>query len=494
MTVYRSLFVEHFARVRTDQRSRVAIHALSENRTLSFDDVWLDFNAFHEAFRAAALPRRSAVVSLLGNRASFVPVLLAAIEHGAVLIPLDAGTAPAEVHQLVEQFGAAAIIAPEATELPWAEPGVALPCGLGLFRTPSTAHTPDVRDASIFKLTSGSTGKPKAIVCSEANLIADGRHIVEAMGISPHDVNMAAIPLSHSYGLGNLVMPLILQGSSLVLRESFLPARFLDDVERCGATVFPGVPFMFEYLRQHLAGERLPASLRLLLTAGASIQYGTVDDVRRIFGLKIHSFYGTSETGGIAYDDSDAVLDSLPVGHCLPDTSVTIWPVEGADEDDGRVHVRSDAVAAGYAGSTEPEESAAFCDGGFLTGDLGHFDADGRLILTGRLSPFLNVAGRKVHPDEVERVLLQMPQIAMARVVGLPCDTRGEMLVACVVTTPDHHVTATSIRRHCSQRLSSYKIPRQYVFLDHIPLDQRGKTDRRTLEALAASRIAGVER
>jgi long-chain acyl-CoA synthetase len=142
--------------------------------------------------------------------------------------------------------------------------------------------------------------------------------------------------------------------------------------------------------------------------------------------------------------------------------------------------VSGEAVTCGYAG--EAVDHTAF-DGGFLTGDLARFEDDGRLTLVGRVSSFVNVAGRKVQPDEVERVLREMPAIADARVMGLPDSRRGQQLVACVVArTPG--LRPYAIRTFCAERLAAHKIPRAIIFLDALPTDGRGKTSRRALELL----------
>jgi acyl-CoA synthetase (AMP-forming)/AMP-acid ligase II len=150
------------------------------------------------------------------------------------------------------------------------------------------------------------------------------------------------------------------------------------------------------------------------------------------------------------------------------------------------VHVRSAAVGLGYA--LDPDSTAAaFVDGGFLTGDLGALDADGRLFLSGRVSQFINVAGRKVNVDEVERILTSMPGVVQARVVDVPCATRGQALVACVVLD-DPAPTALEMRAYCARRLSPHKIPRDIVPVAALPVDARGKIDRRALAELAATR------
>jgi long-chain acyl-CoA synthetase len=369
-----------------------------------------------------------------------------------------------------------------------------LPGGLCLWTRERPRHArDDYGAAALVKLTSGSTDFPRAALTEEIHLWNDGRHVVEAMGIGPDDVNLACIPLAHSYGLGNLVMPLVVQGTAMALRESFTPTRLFDDAIETGASVFPGVPFMFDHLCTSPMVGALPPSLRLAISAGARLEASTVRAFHQKFERKIHSFYGSSETGGIAYDDSLEIHDLVPAGRPMPETDVSLRPHEQADTGGGRIHVAGNAVTAGYAGLGRGRKARAlspetgeFADGGFLTGDLGRFDHSHRLLLTGRISAFVNIAGRKVDPREVERVLLAIPGVAEARVFGVACDRRGEKLVACIVARDPGSLTPGVVRKRCADRLSPHKIPRDVVFLEALPVTSRGKLDRRELEVLVA--------
>jgi len=128
-------------------------------------------------------------------------------------------------------------------------------------------------------------------------------------------------------------------------------------------------------------------------------------------------------------------------------------------------------------------------DGGFLTGDYGAFDERGRLVLMGRVSSFVNVAGRKVQPEEVEHVLQSMPCVADVRVLAAPDAQRGQQIAACIVPAgPPLH--AVDVRRFCAERLAPHKIPRIVVFLKSIPLTSRGKTDRSALEELIRGHVS----
>src|SRR5689334_19905192 len=202
------------------------------------------------------------------------------------MMAVDPCATPAEVDALAVRFGAAAIADADQVRR-----------GSGQARRHS--------GAAILKLTSGSTGVARATRTTEAQMIADALHIVQAMSIDPGDTQIAAIPMSHSYGLGNLLLPLLLQGTACVLRDSFVPQLVTTDAQRFGAQIFPAVPFMFEYFLDHPPAGGWPPALQRLISAGAPLSAATVRAFHDRFGVKIHSFYGASETGGIAFDADD---------------------------------------------------------------------------------------------------------------------------------------------------------------------------------------------
>jgi len=475
-------FIAGFERLLTDRADHPAVFALSERRVLSFADLACEYEAIKSRFESARVPDGSCVLALAGNRSSWFGLFLACLARGDVLMSLDAQTSSAEAWKLASRYGVSAMVAPSSRE-DLGGAGVRaveeLPGDLRLLSLDRAPPGP-FEGASLLKLTSGSMGTPKAVLVSEENLWNDGLHIVEAMGIREEDVNYGVIPLSHSYGLGNLVAPLFIQGTAVALRDLFLPGQLFEDARETKISILPGVPFLFDQILAHLREHGLPPSLRLLVTAGARIEENLVAQFKEKLGAKIHSFYGSSETGGITYDAEDQLSDPLTVGRVLPETEVTL-------RGNGlRIHVRGNAVARGYLEASEEDEACEFLDGGFLTGDLGRLDDRGRLFLTGRVSSFVNVAGRKVDPGEAESVLLAMPEIADAKVLGLPCERRGQKLVAFVVPLSGE-LSPARVRTYCAEKLSPHKIPRDLILLDSLPLTARGKIDRRALEELTRS-------
>lgn len=481
-----SELLHSFQRVCRDTPSRTLIVARSEGRALTAGEIWDEYARTREIFTRLGLGPGAVLLSLAGNRSSFAAVLLACFDLGVTLMPVDRSTAMPEVTALATAYGGGAVVVPEGNHIRLAHTDAPLPGGLVLELLTEQPPRGRYPDTCLLKLTSGSSGLPKAARAAERHIVADARHIAAAMGIRPDDGQMAVIPLSHMYGLGNLLLPMLLQGTAMVLREVFAPTQLAQDIIDHGIRVWPGVPFMFDALVDQVPADALPAHFGRCISAGARLEFRTVETFERRFRRKIHSFYGSTETGGITFDDSTAIKSPVPVGRPLGDVQITLRPVEQADlpQGSGRVHVRSSAVSHGYVDETQPGEG--FVDGGYLTGDLGFFDADGTLVLSGRTSSFVNVAGRKVQPDEIEQLLRTMPGVVEVSVVGAPDERRGQVLVACIVRSSPG-LRPMAVRTFLAERVAPHKIPRDVVFIDEIPRTDRGKVDRQALDALARS-------
>jgi acyl-CoA synthetase (AMP-forming)/AMP-acid ligase II len=475
--------VEAVRRRARDTGDAPLIDAPGERRVVTARTLDADTRVTVAALRQLGIGPGHAVAAHVGNRSGYFSLLLACLDVGAALVPIDGSAPAAEAAVVVARFEASALVVPEGRDGAGEH---VLPGGLRLARRADPmellAATP-AGPVAMLKLTSGSTGVPKATVTTESQLAADGRALAEAMGIRPDDWQVGAIPVSHSYALGNIVVPLLLQGTAVVLRDTFVPAQILDDAVRAGARLFAGVPFMFDRLVTLLGeGGAWPATLQTMISAGAPLDRTTARAFEAHTGRRIHSLYGTSETGGITYDAEPGPDGDVTMGRPVPGVTLAFWPDAAAAAGTGRIHVTGPAVSSGYAVAAD---DTAFVDGGFLTGDLGAIGADGRLRLRGRVSAFVNVAGRKVQPDEVEGVLRTHPLVADVRVFGLPDARRGEQLAACVVPR-DGGLGVVALRAFCADRLAAYKIPRLIVLVPELPRDERGKVSRRALENLVA--------
>ena len=478
--------LDRFEDLRRAEPGRLLIHLPGPGTSRSAADIWSDHLVFAERLHAWGIQPHQLIVSGAGNDPAGVPLFLACRALDVTLLAVDPGTTLREVIELGDRFQAAALALPMTSASP-ARHGASCTRVAGLTLVLREERVPRTYPrAALLKLSSGSTGAPKTALVTDAQLVGDGSQVIGGMAIGPDDTQIAAIPLSHSYGLGVLMMPMLLQGTPIVLRETFVPHQLPADARRFDARRFPGVPFMFQYFLDHASDGGWPPRLQRLVSAGARLPVETIHQFHDRYGVKIHNFYGTTETGGIAFDD-DPELAKGGIGRPLPGVTISLKEDADLPAGTGRIHVRSAAVADGYLDGAD--EGEGFETGGFLTGDFGTVDAAGRLTLAGRVSSFINIAGRKVQPDEVEAVLRSIPHVRDARVLGAPDARRGQQIVACVVA--DTPMSLLEVRQFCAARLAPHKIPRVVLFLDSIPLTARGKTDGAALEVLLRAELAG---
>jgi long-chain acyl-CoA synthetase len=330
----------------------------------------------------------------------------------------------------------------------------------------------------LLKLTSGTTAAPRAIRFRSEQLLADCIQICDTMGIGADDLNFGVIPLSHSYGFSNLVTPLLVRGVAMALSRDRMPRAVLDDLARTGATVFPGMPVFYQAFCEMENAPLLPA-LRLCISAGAPLPLEVARKFREKFRLSIHSFYGSSECGGISYDREARLEEPGFVGPPMDGAKIEMLePTVSAT----RIRIRSAAAGDGYFPDPDPEKLG---DGFFMPDDLLSPSGDGFRIV-GRVSDVINVAGKKVNPAEVEAELLRFDGVRAAVVFGRESVLRNEEVAACVAASGG--VREAELMEFCRGRLSGWQVPKRIFFVEEIPVNERGKISRRELAQRFSSR------
>lgn len=318
------------------------------------------------------------------------------------------------------------------------------------------------------KLTSGSTGEPRCIIFGATQLMADAENIRASMKLDTSCPNLAVISLAHSYGFSNLVLPLLLQGHSLILVPDALPGslRLAFDLE-CRLTL-PAVPAMWR--AWYRSGLLKDSPVSLAISAGAPLPIELEQTVYAECGLKIHNFYGSSECGGIAYDDSVKPRnDASMAGRAMHGVSLSCT-------EEGNITVQSAAVGLGYL-SPENDEATTLGGGRFVADDLAEIVGD-KVFLRGRVSDAINVAGRKLNPSEVEAALLTHADVKHCVVFGVPSAdaTRCEETIACVHVADG--VTEDQLAAWLGERLALWQMPRRYWLCPELIPNVRGKMSR----------------
>ena len=421
------------------------------------------------------LPPGALVAVSAHNGPGLLASLLALRRADLAAVLLDGQAPPAEALRVAQALGASALLrcltswpaAADDWETCWL-PGAGSERALCL---PGIA---------VIKLTSGSTGAPRGIATPAAALLADDAALARTMGLRADDRLVAAIPMSHSYGLSSLVLPALVRGTPLVMPEDSGLFGPLAAAERLGATVLPTVPPYLDALLRLSQVPGRPRSLRLVIAAGAPLSAHTAAGFRDLYGLPVHVFYGASECGGICYDREGGAAERGSVGSPVEGVEVELDAGPAGDRDAGGsvIVVRSPAVAAGYV----PDPDHRLAGGRFVAGDLGRWQ-QGELVLLGRHDGMVNIKGKKVNPREVESVLAELGGVEEAVVLGVPLPDRGGEVLRAVIACRPGRLTREEVLAWCRERLAAHKIPRSLILLPEIPRTARGKLDRAALLA-----------
>ena len=341
----------------------------------------------------------------------------------------------------------------------WRENKIVCPLEPG--QTPPEISAPSKNRVHL-KSTSATGGRARFVAFTAEQLAADPENIVTTMGLRPDWPNLGVISLAHSYGFSNLVLPLLLHGIPLILAPAPLPEIVRRTAETEKFMTLPAVPAMWRAWHQ---ADAIPPNVRLAISAGAPLPIHLEQEVFQSSGLKIHNFLGSSECGGIAYDATETPrTDVALAGTPMRNVNLSV-------NTDGCLTVQSRAVAETYW----PEKSAALGGGIFQTSDLAELK-DGHVFLRGRLGDQINVAGRKVSPETIERALLAHPQVRECLVFGVPSRDaeRLEIIVAIVVAD----IGEPALKQFLLGKLPAWQVPREWRFVEKLQVNPRGKVSR----------------
>jgi len=329
---------------------------------------------------------------------------------------------------------------------------------------------------SVILQSSGTSGAPRLARRTELSLDADARGLAGAATLSPADRVLMTVPMSHSYGV-DLLVATILAGASMQVFGSFDLASVQQVLRDGGATVFPGVPFMFEALGR-TESERPSASLRLAFSAGSSLPPRVSCEFEAAWGFPIGQLYGATELGTVtlghpAHPEFDARSVGLPVlGASVrvasPGNRDSLLPVGTLDE--GELAVMAPSMLAEYVDGDPP-----LIDGHFPTGDLGRVDSSGRVHITGRLTHLIDVGGLKVNPVEVEQAMCEHPGIAECALVPIQLSDTVVRLRLLFVARGSAAPLPDDLRSFARERLSPHKLPRIIEQVGSLPRTPAGK-------------------
>jgi fatty-acyl-CoA synthase len=354
-------------------------------------------------------------------------------------------------------------------------------------------------DAINIQYTSGTTGFPKGATLSHHNVLNNGFFVAEVLGYGPEERVCIPVPFYHCFGMvmGNLACTS--HGSCMVIpAEAFEPLAVLETVQAERCTSLYGVPTMFIAELDHPRfGEFDLSTLRTGIMAGSPCPVEVMKKVQSRMNMReVTICYGMTETSPVSTQSSlDDPLDRRvgTVGRVHPHVEVKILDAEtGAvvpRGTPGELCTRGYSVMLGYWNNAEATQGSIDKAGWMHTGDLATMDAEGYVKIVGRIKDMIIRGGENIYPREIEEFLHTHPGVSEAQVIGVPSEKYGEEVMAWVKAKPGVTLAEADMVAFCTGRISTFKIPRYWKFVEEFPLTVTGKVQKFRMREVSVTEL-----
>lgn len=353
----------------------------------------------------------------------------------------------------------------------------------------ATYIAPEQSQVADILFTTGTTGAPKGVALSYNNLSAAARNINAFIGNTSSDVELLALPVSHSFGLGRLRCSLS-KGATVVMLGTFANVKkFFKEMARCQVTMFAMVPASWGFIKK-MSGKYIGKFADQLKFIEIGSSFMPVEDKELLMSLlpktRICMHYGSTEASRSAFMEFHTYKDNLlSIGKASPNVEIKIFTTQGTPAalgEDGEVCVKGEHVTCSYWNESPERFASDFYDGYFRTGDCGTMDAEGNIYLKSRIKEMINVGGKKVSPMEVEDILNTIPGIKESACIGIPDPgiVLGEVVKAFIVA--DDNLSDEEIMKQLRPQLEVYKLPVEIERINAIPKTGSGKIQRLSLK------------
>ncbi|MBO9128712.1 fatty acid--CoA ligase family protein [Bacillus sp. 165] len=486
-----------------------------QEKETSYTELYNEITMFASGLHKLGVKKGDHVALLLGNSPQFVVGLYGAMYAGATIIPINPVYTPDEISYIIQNGDVKTVIALDVlspilekitNKLPSIEHIIVCSTSqetneqnvflqneqMQPFTNVLSAGDLDFpaapieeEDTAVILYTSGTTGKPKGAMLTHKNLYSNARDIGWYLQFSENDKIIAALPMFHVFCLTVALNAPLIKGSTILIMPKFSPSEIFNISQKYKATVFAGVPTMYNFLLQYSEGnvEDLQ-TLRLCISGGASMPVALLENFEEKFTVIVAEGYGLSEASPVTcFNPLDRPRKAGSIGTDIINVENKIVNELGEEVPHGQVGeliVRGPNVMKGYY--KMPEDTAATIrDGWLYTGDLAKRDEEGYFYIVDRKKDLIIVGGYNVYPREVEEVLYSHSAVVEAVVLGVPDDSFGEAVKAFVVRKQES-LTEEELLAYCKEHLAKYKVPATIEFLEELPKNTTGKILRRALK------------
>lgn len=350
------------------------------------------------------------------------------------------------------------------------------------------------------QFTSGTTGRPKATCLSHFNILNNGIHLAEHAGYSNEEKILCAVPLYHCFGMVMCNLAALSVGAEVIYPHAVFDAKTsLRVASEKKATRIYGVPTMFIEMinqKEKVGKEMDLGSVRGGVMAGSICPRPLMEKAREVLNCKeLVIGYGMTETSPITFMTStDDPLEKQvsTVGRLFPLAECKLVDEQGRVVGlgkNGEICTKGYMVMQGYWADEEATRKSIDKDGWMHTGDVGYFDEDGYLSISGRIKDMIDRGGEKVFPKEIEELLLRHPKIHNVQVFAFPDQRLGEEIFCWVKPKEGESVEGEELVRYCKDKLAHFKVPKYMKIVDEFPITVTGKPQKFKMTAAMVDEI-----
>jgi acyl-CoA synthetase (AMP-forming)/AMP-acid ligase II len=449
---------------------------------LDYRSLWREVEALRlQLSRLDVRPGQGVGVRARNGRA-FIIAALAALGCGAVVMPIHHQMKADELVDMLARAPLCVILSEGSAPAPSGEATCQLKLldGTALRFTrmagPQLPLAPGIEDAAFVRFTSGTTGTSKGVVLTHRGVLERTRVANTGLRLTCEDRVLWVLPMAYHFYVSILLY--LEAGATVIVTADYLAESILDAAITHNATFLYVTPMHVRMLTGEPSKRALPPSLTRVMSVSSRLHPQAARDFQARYGVPVSQGYGIIEVGLPIMNIAEAAEHPEAIGRPLHGFEAAIFnealqPLPHSET--GQLALRGPGMFAGYL-SPPRRRDEVLHDGWFLTGDLGHWDSGGRIVLDGRTSSVIHVAGLKVFPEEVAAVLDQHPAVLRSRVTTRPHAQTGEVVHADVQLRQGvPAATREQILAFCRQRLSNYKVPNSLELVTELNLTSSGK-------------------
>ncbi|KAH9876095.1 hypothetical protein J1614_003974 [Plenodomus biglobosus] len=486
-----------------DSTSTAVIVPGSPALSISYQKLAADVKAFQQKLAQVGVGAEAAVSIALPNTYEFIVSFIAASWQRAIAAPLNPAYKQSEFEFYIDDLSSAIALVPRGAfaqdaaavraarkynaaiaECYYNGQEVVLDVKETGKLTGKTARVESAQpdDVALVLHTSGTTGRPKAVPLTHRNLLRTMKNIQATYQLTPKDRTMLVMPLFHVHGLLAGFLAPLASGGSVVVPPKFSASDFWRDFNQHKANWYTAVPTIHQILLRSPMPSPMP-EIRFIRSCSSPLSPKTFHELEKAFGAPVLEAYAMTEA---AHQMTSNPLPpnkrkpgSVGIGQGVEVKILDDAGNEVAQGKEAEICIRGENVTKGYLNNPSANESSFTKGGFFRTGDQGKLDADGYVIITGRIKELINKGGEKISPIELDNVIAQHPAVSEAVSFAVEDEMYGQDIGLAIVIKEGQKLTADELKSWLTERVARFKLPKEIYFTEIMPKTATGKIQRR---------------